>query len=183
MNKKVFIAIVAGLLAGTFFLPLAAIQRTENNPLSSVDTADALMLARYYVGLLPVTPNGEAKNPVSGTRVLTIELAGRNTLVSSLDTLYIMPPGQAVSENTTFTFDAGTQVKLYFVHTTPAPVIDPKFAPAKYQTASFIGFGGTNMDIIMNSDKTIRIGYSMTVAAYALREEPGIIEAEVANAE
>jgi hypothetical protein len=186
MYKKQIVAIIAILMIGSFFLPLLAMQRGETDMINPVDYADALMLAQYYVGLLPVVPQSENTNTLQNAKVLTIELAGKNTLMPTMDTLYVMPPGKMISSNMELSFEAGTQVKLYFLSTTPPPIPDTKNAPVEYQTASFLEYEGTNINIIMDANKTIRIGYTTQVIISpdnAGQYAPTALLSNVANAE
>jgi hypothetical protein len=166
MCKAAFRTFTVLVIMCAAFLPLFSLQKDIAPSANQVDAVDALMLAQYYVGLLPVNQESAVMKTASGMKTLSIEIAGRNTMMFALDSLYISPPGQIIKGNSKFTFEAGAQVKLYFVSATPQPVTSPKLTPVEYQTASFLGHQGTNIDIIMDSDKTIRVGYSTEVIIF-----------------
>jgi hypothetical protein len=165
MNKNIIRLIVLLTLFGALILLFTGLSGKSDDVIDQVVTDEALMLAQNYVGLIPARQDTGSALAGPETTTLSIEIAGRNMMMFATEILYIMPPGELISSNSEFTFESGTQVKLYFVTTTPPPVSDPDLAPVQYQTASFLDFDGKSMDLIMDRDKTIRIGYMTLVFA------------------
>ncbi len=162
VNGSGSIDIVDALLVAQYYVGLApanfSVDAGDVNCDSSVTILDALVIARYYVGILSALPECQPQNGYG----LTLEVAGKiiEYGVASIDMAYIDPPDQPVTAKSVYSFDNPTSVNLYLVSSTPPPQGDREIT---YQTVSFEGYTSTNIDLLVDSNKTVRILYATHV--------------------
>jgi hypothetical protein len=159
VNNDTSINIIDALLIAQYYVgldpPTFFPQAGDINCDSSINILDALLVAQYYVGILTVLP----ACPGTEENTLTIELVGRDLLKDCLDAPYIDPPDQLIGVNSKYKYATGTTVNLYFVSATPPPQPGSGEFPVEYQTAGFEGYTGNNIEITMDTDRTLRIAY------------------------